>query len=97
MDSGLAPRGAPRNDEDASNCLSLDSISAAAPDLPVALIGRRGARLIASPNHGHNRGHPVLDKEGRFAIVTNVGRGERWTLLVRETSDLKADGEVVWF
>ena len=53
--------------------------------------------MIVSPNHGHNPGHPVLDKEGRFAIVTNVGRGERWTLLVRETSDLKADGEVVWF
>jgi hypothetical protein len=28
----------------------------------------------------------VLDNEGRFAIVTNVERGRRWTLLVRETN-----------
>jgi hypothetical protein len=29
--------------------------------------------------------HPAL-QEGRIAIVTDVGRGMRWTLLVRETS-----------
>jgi hypothetical protein len=40
--------------------------------------------------------------EGRFAIVTNVGFGMRWTRQRRHaavparTSDEAADGEVVW-
>jgi hypothetical protein len=34
--------------------------------------------------------------EGRFAIVTNVGCGMRWTRERRETSAAHADGEVVW-
>jgi hypothetical protein len=59
----------------ASNCPSLDTISVTAPDLPVVLIGRRQAELIALPNHRQNPLHPVPDPEGRFAIVTNVGRG----------------------
>ena len=37
--------------------------------------------------------HP---QEGRFAIVTNVGCGMRWTRQCRETNDMHADGEVVW-
>jgi hypothetical protein len=31
------------------------------------------------------RRDPVPDKEGRFAIVTNVGRGMRWTRAAHET------------
>jgi hypothetical protein len=31
-----------------------------------------------------------LDNEGRFAIVTNVGSGMRWTRAVRKTGVLKA-------
>jgi len=38
---------------------------------------------------------PVLTK-GRFAIVTNVGSGMRWTQVAAQTSGAKADGEVVW-
>src|SRR5258708_28707331 len=34
--------------------------------------------------------------EGRFAIVTNVGRGMRWTRAVSLTNGTNADGEVVW-
>jgi len=34
--------------------------------------------------------------EGRFAIVTNVGRGMRWTRLRLKTNGACADGEVVW-
>ena len=34
-------------------------------------------------------------RRGALAIVTNVGR-DAVDALVRETSDLKADGEVVW-
>jgi hypothetical protein len=33
---------------------------------------------------------------GRFAIVTDVERGMRWTLWRRKTSGVLADGEVVW-
>jgi hypothetical protein len=35
-------------------------------------------------------------QEGRFAIVTDVGCGERWTRELRLTSVAEADGEVVW-
>ena len=35
-------------------------------------------------------------REGRFAIVTSVGRGMRWTWAARATSAAEADGEVVW-
>ena len=40
--------------------------------------------------------HPV-PHEGRIAIVTDVGRGMRWTLMVLLTNSTEADGEVVWF
>ena len=41
---------------------------------------------------------PALDQEGRFAIVTNVGRGMRWTLwrrarLVVRTNGTEADAK----
>ena len=39
---------------------------------------------------------PALDPEGRFAIVTNVGRGMRWTQAALLTRAQLADGEVVW-
>ena len=35
-------------------------------------------------------------QEGRFAIVTDVERGMRWTHRHQLTSDADADGEVVW-
>jgi len=38
-----------------------------------------------------------LPQEGRFAIVTDVGSGMRWTRWCRETNDAYADGEGVWF
>ena len=54
-------------------------------------------QLIPPPNQRHKSRRPAPLKEGRFAIVTNVGCGMRWTLLVRQTSVSKADGEVAWF
>jgi hypothetical protein len=41
-------------------------------------------------------------QEGRFAIVTDVGRGMRWTHISERSSFARtngvcADGEVVWF
>ena len=38
---------------------------------------------------------PVLMKRG-VRVVTNVERGMRWTCWCRQTSDVVADGEVVW-
>ena len=35
-------------------------------------------------------------QEGRFAIVTDVGCGMRWTRHVKRRMTLRADGEVVW-
>src|ERR1700688_3371385 len=35
-------------------------------------------------------------QEGRIAIVTDVGRGMRWTRHVKRRMTLRADGEVVW-
>jgi hypothetical protein len=34
--------------------------------------------------------------KGRFAIVTNVGQGMRWTRLALLTNSADVDGEVVW-
>jgi hypothetical protein len=34
--------------------------------------------------------------EGRFAIVTDVGCGMRWTRHVKRRMTSRADGEVVW-
>jgi hypothetical protein len=34
---------------------------------------------------------------GALRIVTDVGRGMRWTRRCRQTSGTGADGEVVWF
>jgi hypothetical protein len=35
-------------------------------------------------------------QEGRIAIVTDVGRGMRWTQRCCKTSGAEADGEIVW-
>jgi hypothetical protein len=40
-------------------------------------------------------GYPA-SQEGRFAVVTDVGCGMRWTLIAPLTNGAKADGEVVW-
>jgi hypothetical protein len=37
--------------------------------------------------------HPL---EGRFAVVTDVGSGMRWTLERRKTNGAEADGKIVW-
>src|ERR1700737_4851938 len=79
MDSGPAPSGASRNDE----VVSLRARQlirppgnpqlAAMRKLPVVLICRRPLVLPLPPNQRQISRRPVLDKEGRFAVVTNVG------------------------
>jgi Cupin len=55
----------------------------------------------SDPNHRHIRSRPA-PTEGRFAIVTDVGCGMRWTQQRRRTPMAcgrtadAADGEVVW-
>jgi len=44
----------------------------------------------------HFLSRPASDQEGRFAIVTNVGCGMRWTCGLRETGAADADGKIVW-
>jgi hypothetical protein len=40
--------------------------------------------------------HPAPHQEGRFAIVTSVGCGERWTRWRAQTIGAEADGKAVW-
>ena len=63
--------------------------------LPVVPICRRPSGLPKWPNQPHIAPVPC-PREGRFAIVTSVGRGMRWTLPARATSAADADGQVVW-
>src|SRR3981189_272309 len=53
-------------------------------------------RFAPRPNQFTDSRRPA-PTEGRFAIVTDVGCGMRWTQAVPETRALLADGEVVWF
>src|SRR5438445_11453681 len=54
--------------------------------LPVVLLCRRLQHLPRRANQWLPSARPALDQEGRFAIVTNVGCGMRWTLWRRKTS-----------
>jgi len=63
--------------------------------LPVALSCRGGPRLLRDPETPQALQGPA-SPEGRFAIVTNVGRGMRWTLWRGETNAHEADGEAAW-
>jgi hypothetical protein len=46
---------------------------------PLSLAATGKSRAVSRPSRAH--------QEGRFAIVTNVGRGMRWTRQRRQTSD----------
>jgi len=63
--------------------------------LPVVPIRRGCEALIGPANHRQNQPVPP-PQEGRIAIVTDVGRGMRWTFAAQETNAPEADGEVVW-
>jgi hypothetical protein len=47
-------------------------------------------------NHLYKLAPSRLISEGRFAIVTDVERGMRWTRAAPLTNGADADGEVVW-
>jgi hypothetical protein len=72
-------------------------------DLPDRLFGRRHVQLCfqkylsfhLTQITGLSRAIP-FPIEGRFAIVTDVGFGMRWTPQCAGRSVLGADGEVVW-
>jgi hypothetical protein len=69
--------------------------------LPVVLTCRGRRALPRRANQLQISGRPAPDQEGRFAIVTNVGRGMRWTYWVaarirERTNNPDTYGEVVW-
>jgi hypothetical protein len=76
--------------------MALDSFFPALTDLPVVPICRTRQLLVIDPNHLHDSCRPAPSQEGRFAIVTNVGRGMRWTRVVHETNAPDADDEAAW-
>ena len=65
-------------------------------ELPVAPICRKRSYCRLPQISGISPPSRARPK-GRFAIVTSVGRGMRWTCWCRRTSDADADGEGVWF
>jgi hypothetical protein len=52
--------------------------------------------IFRRPKSVYKSRRPRPTQQGRFAIVTNVGRGMRWTRMVLLTRAPLADGEVVW-
>ena len=52
---------------------------AAMRKLPVVLICRRAVALPKTPNQRFAPAYPAPGHKGRFAIVTDVGCGMRWT------------------
>jgi hypothetical protein len=51
----------------------------------------------SSPGQITSKTQPIpRPQEGRFAIVTDVGCGMRWTRQRATTNAREADGEVVW-
>src|SRR5207302_8980151 len=67
-------------DEREPDCPTGKSRICAMRKLPVVLLCRRLPRLPRRANQWLPSARPALDKEGRFAVVTNVGCGMRWTL-----------------
>jgi hypothetical protein len=56
---------------------------------------RKNILIFRNSKSVYIHGHPV-PQEGRFAVVTDVGGGMRWTRMVLLTRAPEADGEVVW-
>jgi hypothetical protein len=90
----------------AKRCVSKDEAQPAMHDPPICLTGKSLSNFLSIPL-GKNipllkgrksatyAAHPV-PHEGRFAIVTDVGYGMRWTRRRSRRERLLADGEVVW-
>jgi hypothetical protein len=57
-------------------------------DLGRPVLRRKIFRLARRANHRYLSARPALDK-GRFAIVTNVGCGMRWTLRLQRRTEPK--------
>jgi hypothetical protein len=56
---------------------------------------RKNILIFRNSKSVYIHGHPA-SQEGRFAVVTDVGCGMRWTRQCHTTNDMAADGEVVW-
>jgi hypothetical protein len=62
--------------------------------MPCPVVARKIFLFPSDPNHRLIPSHPV-PKEGRFAIVTDVGR-DAVDAVALLTNSAKADGEVAW-
>jgi hypothetical protein len=83
--------------------MSINGIAEFIADLPVGQFCKTSVQPFSQKYFASRFGrHSITDstvppsQEGRIAIVTDVGRGMRWTLSVRKTNAAKVDGEVVW-
>jgi hypothetical protein len=56
---------------------------------------RKNILIFRNRKSVYIHGYPA-SQEGRFAVVTDVGCGMRWTLSAPLTNGAIADGEVVW-
>ncbi len=63
----------------ATDCTTGNSRMRVMRKLPVVPLCRRPSVLLETPNQQHLSGVP-FPQEGRFAVVTDVGSGMRWTL-----------------
>src|SRR5450755_2596449 len=93
MDSGFVLR-TPRNDEDGMThtlILPDGQISVSPVQSPSQ---KYSGSLLTQITSSSSPSRP--NTEGRFAIVTSVGHGMRWTRWRQRRMVLFADGEVVW-
>jgi hypothetical protein len=88
MDSGLVLR-TPRNDVEQKFLFGFNLM------LPVQSPLQKYSGSLLTQITSTSRASPP-NTEGRFAIVTNVGLGMRWTRVALLTKAFLADGEVVW-
>jgi hypothetical protein len=65
-------------------------------DFTRPVLSRKIFRFACRANHLYKLAPSRALQEGRFAIVTDVERGMRWTRAAPLTNGADADGEVVW-
>jgi hypothetical protein len=87
MDSGLSLR------EPGMTVLTVARVTSDLPDVSSA----RAKNISVFRKRKSLYGPPIpFSQEGRFAVVTSVGRGMRWTRQLQQTSVVAAYGKIVW-
>jgi hypothetical protein len=73
-----------RDDAPAAHAHKIEIRQSVQADLGRPVLPRKIFRLLRRANQWLPSARPALFLEGRFAIVTSVGRGMRWTQLVSQ-------------